>query len=386
MMEILLKKVFRVGLKPSFILLIILLALVGLFLTTLNLKFKEVSVEADYQQMLHRTRQLYHSWTIGESNWMCEDFFDPSIRYEKIYFKCNVNLLKCKLKEDPFFSFKKIIGTPSHNRFGIVLSYQNEVLEKDFIFYDTCKNVKLPEGIYGLGEFRGRNDFVWENKNGNILFDRTLVARADILHWPGPSDKKRREELHKKFGEKSHLHYPAVGLSLVEMKNFCRFHGKKLMEAHVWDAASFIPEEKRGIRKKNVVRTPYFWMKGRRGSFLDSHETRPLDSEDCVKAYVKECQDIVPLSEYIYGQPSWIGMFQILGGVMEALDNPFRPGRNLVISNRHLSRKSPWHRIGRRGYWDGKGLKMSNMNFGRWTREDLLEDSIEIGFRCMTYD
>ena len=199
------------------------------------------------------------------------------------------------------------------------------------------------------------------------------VTKMDILHWRDGVGERRREE----------LHFPAHGLSIDEMRDFCRFHGKKLMEAAVYDSASFIPDSG-DPQKKTVPRTPYHWSRSRKDSFLE--DSAPLQKEDCSKAYVRECKDILPLEENIYGSPSWIGMFQVLGGFMEAFDNPFRPHRNLKISNHELSRDSPWHRIGRRGHWDGKGLALSNINFGRWKREAHLSVPLKITFRCMKYD
>ncbi len=349
--------------------------------------FWPLDKEDIYWQMVHRVNRLYKDWKEGEEGWMCREFFDPNIQYEKVYLQCNTNLLKCKLQNKEFLHFDRIVGVPERNRSGIVFTYKNNGLTKEFIFYDTCKSIGLPQRVYGLGEFNAKNELKWDNKNKKILFDRTLVTRQDILNWPSTFDNQRREELERKYSDRGLHHYPASDLSLEEMKSFCRFHGKKLMEAHVWDAASFIPSDIDNPETKSVVRTPYFWMKGKNGSFLESsEEERPLTSEDCTKAYVKECHEISSFDENIYGLPSWSGMFQILGGYMEVLDNPFRPRRNLVISNHELSRNSPWHRIGRRGYWDGKGWDINNMSFGRWKREDDIETPLKIAFRCMKYD
>ena len=349
--------------------------------------FRPLDKEDISWQMIHRIDRLHKDWKEGKENWMCGEFFDPDIRYEKIYLQCNTNLLKCKLQKESFLQFKKIVGVPQSYRSGIVFTYKKNGLKKDFIFYDICTSLELPQRMYGFGEFNPKNDFKWDNKNRRIFFDRRLVTRHDILNWPGPVDNKRREELKARYSERELLHYPAHGLSLEEMKSFCRFHGKKLMEAPVWDAAAFMPSEIDNPESKSVIRTPYFWMKGTTGSFLESREEeRPLTSEDCTKAYVKECHEIAPFNENIYGLPSWSGMFQILGGSMEVLDNIFRPRRNLIISSRELSRNSPWHRIGRRGYWDGKGWDINNMSFGRWPRNNRLDVPLKIAFRCMKYD
>ena len=364
---------------------ILVSVLVAVIVTTFL--FRPLDQEELYLQMTHRVRLLHKDWKAGKENWICGEFFDPDIRYEKVYLQCNTNLLKCKLQREKFLQFKKIVGVPERSRSGIVFTYRKNRLKRDFIFYDICKGIELPQRVYGLGEFNPKNDFKWDNKNRRILFDRRLVTRHDILNWPGPLDDKRREELRTRYTERELLHYPAHGLSLEEMKSFCRFHGKKLMEAHVWDAAAFMPSEIDNPEAISVVRTPYFWMKGKTGSFLENREeNRPLTSEDCTKAYVQECHEITPLNENIYGLPSWNGMFQILGGSMEILDNIFRPRRNLIISSRELSRNSPWHRIGRRGYWDGKGWDVNNMSFGRWKREDGIEAPLKIAFRCMKYD
>ena len=338
-----------------------------------------------YRKMVDKIDLLYQSWREGPEDWKCGTFFDPDIPYEKAYLRCNPDLLKCRLQREEGIRFKRFAATPLWNEFGIVLEYEDGDLKREFIFYDDCKEAILPEGVYGLGEYRRGGDFVWDNFNRAIAFDRILVSRQDILNWLDTAEVGREAEL-REANEGRHLrHFPAHGLLLDEMRAYCRFQGKRLMQAHIWDAASFIPADPKRSGQNAAVRAPYPWTRNRRSSFLEraKEEDISLETKDCSLAYVKGCESLSPWANHIYGQPSWSGMFQTLGGTMEVVDNPFRPGRNLKISSRHLPPHSPWHRLGRRGRWDGEGLFPRNVNFGRYGRQEGLEAPLEIGFRCM---
>lgn len=338
-----------------------------------------------YQRMVHAIDELYGQWREGPEEWMCEEFFDPDIRYEKVYLRCNADLLRCRLGRVEHIHFRRFVGTPLWNRFGIVVGYTDGPLKREFILYDDCRQAVLPEGVYGLGEFRSRDDLLWDNFGRNIAFDRTLVSRQDVLNWLDTADVERESALREANGGRSDRHLPARGLLVGEMRAYCRFRGGRLMRAHVWDAAAFVPADPKKPGRDTTLRTPYPWTRDGRNSFLERAERDdpPPEPGDCLRAYVKGCEPSSPRSGNVYGLPSWSGMFQTLGGTMEATDNPLRPGRNLKVSSRELPPYSPWHRLGRRGGWDGRGLLPRNVNFGRHGMDEELTAPLEIGFRCM---
>ena len=327
-----------------------------------------------YRSMLKEIETLYEHWTHGPRPWICPDYFNPRIAYEQVYLQCNPNLLKCRLKDLEHLSFHSVTGTPESARFGLVLTYKKNDLDEKFIFYDKCREIPLPQDLYTFGE-----DIQWDNHGKKILFDRILVTRGDILHWTSATNPERAALLREINAPRDRLHFPALGLLLEEMRAFCRFQGKILMRAHIWDGAATLQDE-----GNFPLRHPYPWVRGKATSFLQ--QDFPLTPGDCAKAYIQECHTLVPLDETLYGIPSWSGMFQMLGGFMEALDNPFRPRRNLVLSSHLLPRHSPWHQLGQRGFWDGKGLGPEHIGFGRGPREEDLEHPLPIGFRCMRYE
>ena len=51
------------------------------------------------------------------------------------------------------------------------------------------------------------------------------------------------------------------------MKDYCSFKGKQLLQTHIWDAATFIPQDIHNNRKRVISKGPYPWTK-KRVSFL----------------------------------------------------------------------------------------------------------------------
>ena len=316
-----------------------------------------------FRQMMEEVDTLYRQWEEGPREWMCEDFFDPDIRYEQVYLQCNPNLLKCQLRDRKHLSFKAFVGTPESRRFGLVLTYRKDSLEEEFVFYDNCRDILLPEGLYALGEYRVGDDLLWDNARRRIFFDRTLVTRQDIINWPSLLEEKRGQQLRELNSEKTLLHFPARGLLLEEMKRFCLFRGKMLMQASVWDAASFLPAH-RGASPPgaSVVRTPYPWAKGLQSSFLQ--QDTPLGPDDCAKAYIRECPHRgslggiplrhpllewdVPGLGWIYGGP---GQSPEAWEKPQALQSPPAPSFPLASDRPpgHLGRPGPG--IGQYRFW-----------------------------------
>ena len=127
-----------------------------------------------YRAMADKVDLLYRDWKEGPEDWACGEFFDPNIRYEKVYLQCNIGLLLCRLKKEEHLHYRKLVGVPEWNRSGIILEYEKGSLRKEFIFYDDCREVPLPERVYGLGEY-------------NLQEDLPGIISADassLIEWP----------------------------------------------------------------------------------------------------------------------------------------------------------------------------------------------------------
>jgi hypothetical protein len=248
---------------------------------------------------------------------------------------------------------------------------------------DKCKDIYLPQRIYGqeLGDGKRKFDYKWDNLKRHIFVDKYQVTNLDINLWID----KTKNKIPKRSDE-SKLSRPASHLTLKQMRSYCAFRGKKLMTAHVFDAMSFHPGDEDKIRNKYLVKRPYPWSKRKSKVFLYEAlkgKDAKLTKENCRKAFVKECMADFRPRAYDTRSASWVGAFQLLGGVMETMDNSVIGKQNLLLSSQYLSASSPWQQLGKRIYWDGLGNDSKNFDFPKGINLSTYNLKYEVGFRCM---
>lgn len=345
------------------------------------------------------------------------------------YLKCNPQFLDCYLydkKEKAHFSVihkrkkyqinvKKSFSIPGSKNekgfyqvvtksnsngdiipdYGILLELELNNSKKKhrlkIILEDSCGDTFLPERVYGFGPYLYHPDFKdwkWDNFNRSMFIDKKLVTNRDIIEWKvhgkftsNIKPKIPDEILNKK--EKWSL--PASFLKKEEMRQYCAFKGKQVLQAHVFDAATFHPMSEKKIHSKRIFRTPFPWTVKRNKSFLyraQKYEDFKLKKKHCYKAFTKDCFNFASLNKYFEESVSWIGMFQILGGYFEFLSNRLDPKENLKASSFYFKSSSPFHSLGLRTSWDGEGFLKSNFGLGEFI--NVGETNIfEVGFRCL---
>jgi hypothetical protein len=204
-------------------------------------------------------------------------------------------------------------------------------------------------------------DYRFDTFNRHIYFDQHLVTNSEINEWI-IFDKGASTKGLKPVFLGNDLFLPADNLSLNQMQNYCSFKGKHLMSAQVYDAATFLTQDRN--------RSPYYWSK-------KSNEA----NINCELIFSKEC---LAAKKWKINStpPTWAGLYDSLGGLPEVVRNPIDPESNLKASSYYLSKNSPWHRLGFRAHWDGLEHSQRNFNFKGIDFANSA-DNLRVGFRCM---
>ena len=250
---------------------------------------------------------------------------------------------------------------------------------------NTCNNTFLPQRKYSYGPIKIENvsrrkkieyekyDWFWDNRGRNIYLDKYLVSNFQVLQWQYKIGAQFDSITYEKW------HLPSTSLSLEQMNKYCEYHNKRLMQAHFMDAASFIPSDEKNINPIKIFKKPYPWTRKKE---LFEIEQIP---KYCGKIYSKEClaKDYNP---YHDDSVTWMGLFSVLGGPLEAYNNLIVPDKNLKLSSYYFSLKNSIHEIGKRAYWDGQKQRAEHVFWDSHSYSPLeeLKDNVEIGFRCYT--
>ena len=297
------------------------------------------------------------------------------------------------LVRDEKGKFTKTVARATDNREGVP-TYGVEVelfLNPDQqpslkVFLESrCHSQYLPEGVYAFGPMkRGKSDKTWDNFGRKIFVDKYQVTNQEVLEWKRLTGKKDIKVEH----DVDQLALPATQLTLQQMRDYCTFRGKTLLSTHVFDAATFYTESPVQQAKESIFRGPYPWDKRKKKNFI----YRAIKSgkykatkKSCTKLYSKECLKKFKQVGYQTGSDSWMGVSQVLGGQLEAFESYF-DDQNLKVSSSYFSIKSPWHQLGVRAKWDGKGHSYKSVDWRLKGRERMpveLPEKLDIAFRCM---
>jgi hypothetical protein len=302
----------------------------------------------------------------------CNSFFNKKLNYrfvkpdsndknsEKLYrYLTKSNTAHLGLKS-PGYLFT-IEDNLSHQRLNLFLA-------------DQCQEVFLQKRIYAYGEeVLGKpsediEDYRFENFDQNIYIDRHLVTNFEINDWIDFGNPNFTKGLRKK--EADDLFIPASELNYTQMENYCSFKGKQMMLAHYFDAATFLPMDLDDLKPKRNTRGSYYWGK-KKSDF----------KEDCSLLYAEECVGKKAFKLNSTG-PSWAGIMDPMGGILEAFRNPIDPESNLKASSFYFDFKSSWHKLGFRAKWDGEGFDLRHFDFKGINPIQSI-DKFQVGFRCM---
>lgn len=309
---------------------------------------------------------------------------------DSLYTRCNPDYLQCyfagKLgdtKQELTFKFnglhyeteflpysnkkiyKVLSRTYSGGTFLPAFGYEMRIRFKNipdsvmtFSLEDSCRDTFLPRRKYAYGEENKTEALEWDNFDANIFVDKFLVSNRDIREW------NEATGLEVAYDSES-LAKPALRLTLFEMKNYCSFRGKRLLEAHIFDAARFLPTDMSDNEPIKVKRGPYYWTKDFKQTFLYKKDKKLINLENCHYAYVAECEKSFSYDPY-YPSPTWMGINQALGGMMEIYRNPLFPEKDLKLSSSHFSQNSKVHVVGKHD-----------------SSQTISEENKHFAFRCM---
>ncbi|MBA2405030.1 MAG: hypothetical protein H0V66_09690 [Bdellovibrionales bacterium] len=217
------------------------------------------------------------------------------------------------------------------------------------ILTDTCRDVYLPERIYGYGKIDPKkNDqgFLWDNFERQIFIDKFYVSNQQANEWrilSGTTDKI--------ISDRAKWPHPAL-LTSGEQKSYCSFWGKKVFEAKLFDAATMTPADLTNPLPERVPRPQTPWQRDIGKSFLGmsringDYQLTPLD---CQLAQVQGCSEKYFSTDSV----TWMGLNFALGFYPEALVNPIEPEKNLKLSSKFQPPASEVHELGIRGQWNG---------------------------------
>ena len=384
---------------------------------------KWIEKSNDLKNLIRMSEVLEKTWLEGQTDQLSNDDFvdckkellanenvDPS------YLRCNPDFMECFLKKVkgkvqykrrgksfktgsvvPFKKgnkkfFGQVITRWSHKgkyvpNYSFSLKLISGKTSLVFLMQNSCNEVFLPQRNYTYGEYSKSRETFWDNFNQNIFIDKFQVTFRDISEW------KNVLRLPFKIPSNFIPSDSAFGLTIKEMKDYCSFRGKQLLQTHIWDAATYIPQDISNNRKRIIRKGPYPWTK-KRVSFLWKAKNNPnfkFERKHCKKVFTKDCLSLIPFKRHSIESSSWSGVFQVLGGYPEAMKNSFNYGQNLKLSSFYFSADSPWHELGKRSQWNGVsfdtnrlGLK-EKLKFEKKLKalEKLPSSEIRITFRCM---
>lgn len=329
---------------------------------------------------------------------LCPEFIVPDPKVDPRYLSCNPLFWECYwskgVKKTPelrvehegqVFHIEAI--QKKNGKFGKLASsptwsYQVELRIRELpeypihlALFNSCQDFYLPERVYAYGvsqTSRAQDVFLWDNFGRNLYLDRFPVSNREINQWISLHPKMN----HLKIDEVKKLPFPATHLNLAEQKEYCADSGARLMEPHLFDAASMIPSSDE-TRPEVISPSATPWERDTGRTFLGSeHNPKP---EDCKKAAVRGCA----MYPYSTNSSTWMGLNYTLGFFPESFRFVYDQF-NTKFSSIFISPKSAWNRLGKRGIWSGEGHSPQDFGTGSLDEENpfLGLEKIPVSFRC----
>jgi hypothetical protein len=248
------------------------------------------------------------------------------------------------------------------------------------ILEDSCSDSYLPQRVFLSGSFDDLEQYSWDNHGKQYFIDIKPVANWEIYLW---LKKIGNNALAKNFSDQKTWARTAIGLNIEQQKAYCHFRSKRLMQSHLFDAATFAPIHESSPRREDKGRWP--WT--RRRMLSELMQGFQLGEEEL-------CQ-MIPSSECLewdwhFGphenSASWMGARATMGGVLEAMQVVWSSTPVLKVSSFLFPLRSPMNQAAVKADWSGLGSEMKtvggrlsnggSMNLSHFTQE------LPIGFRC----
>lgn len=274
----------------------------------------------------------------------------------------------------PFEGVALAIGKVGNADFEFVfsLSYDQKLkfLPQANYYYGQDLN-QLPHK-YRSSLSRSNQNFApvrsWDNMGRYFVIDKMPVRNIDLS-----LTSLFKEKRHQLAPDLMSLGLVVKYLNLSEQNAFCESRGMQLLDAAIFDAATFY----RNIRnyERETSRSLYY--------FGD----RWIGKNKCDLQKTKECNRHIEKDYVQELQISWMGLMSFVEE-FESLKNDYDPYFNLHPGSKYFSEKSAWQFLGNRLMWSGLGLSPDEF---KWTSSVLGidlggikgETNIPVQFRCM---
>lgn len=222
-------------------------------------------------------------------------------------------------------------------------------LSQTVLLTDTCRDTYLPERIYGYGKAQNKLDegFIWDNFGRGIFIDKFYVSNRQVNEWKILNGKL--DQIEK---DRSKWPSPAF-LNRKDQKEYCKFYGKKLLDAKLFDAATMTPSDLKNPFPSRIYRPETPWQRDLSRTFLGTARLNPdyqLTPLDCELAEVQGCQE----KFYSLDSATWMGFHYGIGFNAESFENTIEPKKILKKSSKYFPPASPWHELANRTDWDGE--------------------------------
>jgi len=303
------------------------------------------------------------------------------LRYKKKWYPLSINFLN---KEGGVFSSSKDALNESSS-YGLPISISLAGETKNFTLRDYCHDTMLKNGFYWGSNEREHSKRVWHTSGIQYIVDKFLVRNIDIEEW--------LKNTHKSLpaSRDSRPFAPSTTLTPEQMRSFCSYKGKELLQANVLTAITFHHGR---VDIENVLNEPpssttspypFSLRKDESPHFLMTKKKVKFKKEFCQKIFSKEC--LKSFSDLPLFSLGWTGTAEILGGPLEYVENREYPRKNLKASSYYFPMDSKWHQAGELAYWNGRDHKPSSFNFFTEspTGSELKSPDFkfDVGFRCM---
>ncbi len=337
---------------------------------------KSIAQEQDWLNLIKAIKKIHYFWESGDYPYLaempCNSDWDPSY-VSREFLKCNAEILQCHLSylaQDGKVEFgepgksvfvKKDIEFVAENKVkdGIVLNLKfGRNQERRVNFQSRCHESYLPQGNYTYSPLNKENSLdnidreeskQWVNDK-NIFVDKFLVTRKDYNQLMG--QKLKREQ---------RSYFPVDNISLKQMRSYCERQGKKLLSAKIYDAMTYSDLAK-----------------------IDLFED--ISKTSCNVIYTKDCIGKTELKFQDTNNVSWMGTYDIRGGILEAVDNNMDKDFNIVSSSFYFKSDSFWHNLTHRFQWNGQNHREVDFRYISSVTGEKLKliesNDIKVGFRC----
>jgi hypothetical protein len=248
---------------------------------------------------------------------------DNTMPAEVDYYRCNSQILKClgdriglKLEQ---VSAKRIWSLTKKNINGIITSYEfpDPIGRVDFLLFDHCHQVELPKRVYksSIGE-----NFDWDNFYYTTLIDRFQVREIDFQQW---------KEAYR------------IEADDIELRRaYCAYRGGELLDVLHFEAASSYPQV---LTKPELIPLNFYAYPWAR-KMKDPLEME-VNEDSCRMLFTEECEKKYSYNSWHTDNISWMGIYNVLGGDFELLDNK-RASAVVKMSSRYFKRQSKYHKLG----------------------------------------